>query len=87
MVIKSANVDSPYFKSGLLIMNELAKSFGDIFKGKRKEVGLSQDEIALLSGIDRSYVGRIERGEVNISLEKVYLLADVIGCSPKDLLP
>ena len=68
-------------------MNELAKSFGDTFKGKRKEVGLSQDEIALLSGIDRSYVGRIERGEVNISLEKVYLLAKVIGCSPKDLLP
>lgn len=68
-------------------MNELAKSFGDTFKGKRKEVGLSQDEIALLSGIDRSYVGRIERGEVNVSLEKVYLLAKVIGCSPKDLLP
>tara|TARA_R110001599_G_scaffold213875_3_gene411691 strand:- start:4368 stop:4574 length:207 start_codon:yes stop_codon:yes gene_type:complete len=68
-------------------MNELAKSFGENFKGKRKEVGLSQDEVSLLSGIDRSYVGRIERGEVNISLEKVYLLAKVIGCSPKDLLP
>lgn len=68
-------------------MKDLAKSFGCIFKGKRKEAGLSQDEIALRSGIDRSYVGRIERGEVNISLEKVYLLADVIGCSPKDLLP
>lgn len=68
-------------------MNELAKSFGDTFKGKRKEVGLSQDEIALRSGIDRSYVGRIERGEVNISLEKLYLLAEVIGCSPKELLP
>lgn len=68
-------------------MKDLAKSFGFIFKGKRKEVGLSQDEIALRSGIDRSYVGRIERGEVNISLEKVYLLAEVIGCSPKDLLP
>ncbi len=68
-------------------MKDLAKSFGYIFKGKRKEAGLSQDEIALRSGIDRSYVGRIERGEVNISLEKVYLLAEVIGCSPKDLLP
>ncbi|WP_445945134.1 helix-turn-helix domain-containing protein [Shewanella sp.] len=68
-------------------MKDLAKSFGYIFKGKRKEAGLYQDEIALRSGIDRSYVGRIERGEVNISLEKVYLLAEVIGCSPKDLLP
>lgn len=68
-------------------MKDLAKSFGYIFRGKRKEAGLSQDEVALRSGIDRSYVGRIERGEVNISLEKVYLLAEVIGCSPKDLLP
>lgn len=68
-------------------MEGLAKSFGIILKGKRKEVGLSQDEIALRSGIDRSYVGRIERGEVNISLEKLYLLAEVIGCSPKELLP
>jgi transcriptional regulator with XRE-family HTH domain len=68
-------------------MKDLAKSFGYIFKGKRKEAGLSQDEVALRSGIDRSYVGRIERGEVNISLEKVYLLAAVIGCPPKDLLP
>ena len=68
-------------------MKDLAKSFGILFKRKRNEVSLSQDEVALRSGIDRSYVGRIERGEVNISLEKVYLLAEVIGCSPKDLLP
>ena len=44
-------------------------------------------EIALRSGIDRSYVGRIERGEVNITLDKVNLLAEVLGCSPKELLP
>ena len=68
-------------------MKDLAKSFGILFKRKRKEVSLSQDEVALRSGIDRSYVGRIEWGEVNISLEKVYLLAEVIGCSPKDQLP
>ena len=68
-------------------VKDLAKSFGIHFKRKRNVGGLYQDEIALRSGIDRSYVGRIERGEVNISLEKVYLLAEVIGCSPKDLLP
>ncbi len=68
-------------------MKDLAKSFGHIFKGKRKEVGLSQDEVALRSGVDRSYIGRIERGEVNISLEKVYRLAEVLGCNSKELLP
>ena len=68
-------------------MTELAVSFGEKFKKIRKEKGFSQDEVALRSGIDRSYIGRIERGEVNISLEKVYLLAEVLNCSAHDLLP
>mgnify|MGYP000176137741 CR=1 FL=1 len=68
-------------------MDDLAKSFGLKLRGKRKEFGISQDEIALRTQIDRSYIGRIERGEVNISLEKVYRLAETLGCSPKDLLP
>tara|TARA_R110002072_G_scaffold303068_1_gene492526 strand:+ start:8665 stop:8871 length:207 start_codon:yes stop_codon:yes gene_type:complete len=68
-------------------MTKLAKSFGEKFKVKRKETGLSQDEVALRSGIDRSYIGRIERGEANITLEKVYLLAEVLNCKAHDLLP
>ncbi|MBF4242991.1 helix-turn-helix domain-containing protein, partial [Vibrio anguillarum] len=34
-----------------------------------------------------SYVGRIERGEVNITLEKAYQLASILGCDVRDLLP
>jgi transcriptional regulator with XRE-family HTH domain len=68
-------------------MNNLAKKFGKKFKEKRKEVSLSQDDVALRSGVDRSYIGRIERGEVNVSLEKVYLLAEVLSCSAYELLP
>ena len=68
-------------------MTYSAKTFGKHFKEKRNKIGLSQDEIALRSDIDRSYVGRIERGEVNISLEKLYCLAEVLGCEPKELLP
>jgi len=68
-------------------MTNLAKSFGEKFKEKRKKTGLSQDDVALNSGIDRSYIGRIERGEVNVSLEKVYLLAKVLNCTAHDLIP
>jgi transcriptional regulator with XRE-family HTH domain len=68
-------------------VNNLAESFGKNLKVKRKEIGLSQDDVALHSGIDRSYIGRIERGEVNITLEKVYQLAKVLNCSARDLLP
>ncbi|EJL6383362.1 TPA: helix-turn-helix transcriptional regulator [Vibrio parahaemolyticus] len=68
-------------------MKDLAKQFGHNLRGMRRDKGLSQDKLALLADIDRSYIGRIERGEVNITLEKAYLLASVLGCDIRDLLP
>ncbi|MBF4400793.1 helix-turn-helix domain-containing protein, partial [Vibrio anguillarum] len=37
--------------------------------------------------IDRSYMSRIERGKINITLEKLYQIADALGCDVKELLP
>lgn len=68
-------------------MNELAIQFGKNVRNIRKAKGIAQEKLALLTGIDRSYVGRIERGEVNITLEKVYIIAGVLGCNLNDLLP
>jgi transcriptional regulator with XRE-family HTH domain len=68
-------------------MNELAIEFGRKVRALRKEKGIAQEKLALLSGIDRSYVGRIERGEVNITLEKVYIIAGVLCCEIAELLP
>lgn len=47
---------------------------------------MSQEQLALLCNTDRSYLGRIERGEVNPTLEKVYELSNVLGISAHDLL-
>jgi transcriptional regulator with XRE-family HTH domain len=68
-------------------MKDLAIQFGLKLRNKRKELGISQDKLALLAEIDRSYAGRIERGEVNITLEKAYQLAEVLGCDVRALLP
>lgn len=68
-------------------MKDLAIKFGERIRQKRIQIGISQDKLALLSEIDRSYVGRIERGEVNITLEKAYQLADVLNCDIRELLP
>ncbi|PKG56340.1 helix-turn-helix domain-containing protein [Shewanella sp. GutDb-MelDb] len=68
-------------------MKDLAAQFGAKLREKRKELGISQDKMALLAEIDRSYAGRIERGEVNITLEKAYQLAEVLECDVRDLLP
>ena len=68
-------------------MNDLAIEFGKKLRAARKAQGISQDDLATQADIDRSYIGRIERGEVNITLEKVYQLAVVLSCPAKDLLP
>lgn len=46
----------------------------------REQKGLSQESVALASGIDRSYFGGIERGEHNvavINLEKIAIALDI----------
>lgn len=68
-------------------MAKLATALGRNIREKRKKKGFSQDVFALAAGIDRSYVGRIERGEVNITVEKLYEIATVLHCEPASLLP
>lgn len=68
-------------------MSELTVSFGLKVQKQRKLKKLSQERLALLCNIDRSYMGRIERGEVNLTIEKIYELAKSLGVSVKDLLP
>ncbi|ANQ24705.1 transcriptional regulator [Vibrio natriegens] len=68
-------------------MKDLAEKFGANLRRIRKSKGISQDKLALSADIDRSYMGRIERGEVNITLEKAYQIASVLDCDIRDLLP
>lgn len=68
-------------------MKDLAVKIGLKIKARRKDMRISQDKLALLADIDRSYIGRIERGEVNITVEKLYEVADVLECDAKTLLP
>ncbi|MBY5938096.1 helix-turn-helix domain-containing protein [Marinobacter nauticus] len=53
----------------------------------RKSRGFTQEQLAYASGIDRSYVGKIERGQVNLTIKKLYILAECLGCHPCELLP
>ncbi|MGP9631128.1 helix-turn-helix domain-containing protein [Halomonas sp. AOP42-C1-46] len=68
-------------------MSELATTLGRNIREKRKKMGYSQDAFALAAGIDRSYIGRVERGEVNITVDKLYEISAVLHCEPASLLP
>lgn len=61
------------------------KAFGVRVRQLRLAAGLSQEELAHRAELDRSYVGQVERGERNISLDNIYRLADAVQCSPVDL--
>lgn len=60
--------------------------FGLRLRELRRQAGLSQEALAHESGLDRSYVGGVERGEYNISLLNICRLADALGLSPEELL-
>lgn len=52
----------------------------------RKAKGLSQERLALESGLARSYLGGVERGQRNIALLNIYRLAETLGVAPAQLL-
>lgn len=68
-------------------MSELSIAFGQLVRKHRKEKNISQEKLALLCNIDRSYMGRIERGEVNLTLEKAYEIAKILEVDLSLLLP
>ena len=56
-------------------------AFGKAVRAERAELGVSQEELALRSGIDRSYLGAIERGEQNAGLLHLIRIASALGVS------
>jgi len=60
--------------------------FGQRLRELRKSIGLSQEALAHQAGLDRSYAGGVERGEYNISLLNICLLAEALGVAPHELL-
>lgn len=67
--------------------NEKLVAFGQRVREIRKSRGLSQEGMAALAGVDRSYMGHIERGEKNITLTKIYQISDALGIEVADLFP
>ncbi|MBK7992908.1 MAG: helix-turn-helix transcriptional regulator [Blastocatellia bacterium] len=62
----------------------------NIFAQKLREIrlqrGLSQEELAALAGLHRTYVGSVERGERNISIDNMECLAIALKINIKELL-
>ncbi len=64
---------------------QIQRHFGDRIRELRRQKGLSQENLALASGLDRTYIGGVERGERNISLINIHVIAAALNVSAKDL--
>ena len=65
---------------------EIQRRFGARLRQLRKLRGLSQEDLALACGLDRTYIGGVERGERNISLLNIYKIAESLKVPAADLL-
>lgn len=61
------------------------KQFGENVRAHRRAIGLSQEALADKAGLDRTYIGGVERGERNISLLNIHAIADALETKVIDL--
>jgi len=66
-------------------MNKLAKDFGNKIREIRKQQGISQEGLADLAELDRTYIGGIERGIRNPSLKNIAKIAKALRVQPREL--
>lgn len=58
------------------------RAFGARVRALREEQGMSQEALAYAAGLDRSYMGGVERGQRNVSLDNIYRIADALAVEP-----
>lgn len=61
------------------------KKLGKRLRELRKTAGLSQEELGFKAGIHRTYIGAIERGEQNVSVDNIHKLAKALTVSAGEL--
>ncbi|MBQ3243361.1 MAG: helix-turn-helix transcriptional regulator [Bacteroidaceae bacterium] len=77
-------LDDKYGTHGTETRNEfdeqsLAWFYGNMLKERRKELKLTQKEVAEKLGRDQSYIARVERGKADIQLSSFFRIASILG--------
>ena len=66
-------------------MSDIAKIIGQRIRNYRTQKGLSQEKLAELAGCHPTYIGQLERGEKNVTLESVEKIASAMDISLSEL--
>ena len=65
----------------------LFSQIGELVRKKRKDAGFSQEALGAHTDIHRTYIGIIERGEVNVTIEMLATIANFLDCEISDFIP
>ncbi len=65
---------------------DILERFGQRVRELRKEQGYSQENFAYACGLDRTYMGGIERGERNVALRNIEVIAETLGVTLAELM-
>lgn len=68
----------------LILRVEVA--FGKVLKKIRLEMGLSQEKLALLCELDRTYIGLLERGQRKPTITTIFTIAENLDVKPSSLI-
>ena len=66
--------------------NETLMALGNGIKSSRQSLGMSQEALAANAGLDRSYMGGVERGEHNLTLMAIVKISQALNIKESDLL-
>ncbi len=65
--------------------DQILRLFGERLRELRIERDLSQERLAELAGLDRNYIGQIERAERNVALVNIVRIAKALEIDPGEL--
>ncbi|MBI5893752.1 MAG: helix-turn-helix transcriptional regulator [Deltaproteobacteria bacterium] len=61
------------------VANDLRKELGEKIRGLRKAAGLTQEELDEKTGLSYKFIGELERGQVNVSLDSLVKITEALG--------
>lgn len=77
---------SPETSGGRMREETALSFFGKKVQSVRNEQNISQEKLAELSELDRTYISSVERGQRNISILNIIKIADALGVNASSLL-
>lgn len=66
--------------------SKLRRVFADRVRARRKELGLSQEELADRADLHRTFIGHVERAESNVSIDNIAKISEALSLPASELL-